>query len=75
MTVVHAGRRPVPEETTARLGGARHVPLDELLRLSDYVTRTRPVSWRVGGRVMSSAEPVRVVRGARGRGSRAGDRQ
>ncbi|MFF6987654.1 NAD(P)-dependent oxidoreductase [Streptomyces sp. NPDC010273] len=44
MTVVYAGRRPVPEETTARLGGARHVPLDELLRLSDYVTLHTPLT-------------------------------
>jgi len=44
MTIVYAGRRPVPEETTARLGGARHVPLDELLRLSDYVTLHAPLT-------------------------------
>jgi glyoxylate reductase/D-3-phosphoglycerate dehydrogenase len=44
MTVVYAGRRPVPEETTARFGGPRHVPLDELLRLSDYVTLHAPLT-------------------------------
>lgn len=44
MTVVYAGRRPVPEETAARLGGARHVPLDELLALSDYVTLHAPLT-------------------------------
>ncbi|MFD4552823.1 2-hydroxyacid dehydrogenase [Streptomyces sp. NPDC058469] len=44
MTVLYAGRRPVPEETTTRLGGARHVPLDELLRLSDYVTLHAPLT-------------------------------
>ena len=44
MTVVYTGRRPVPEVTTARLGGARHVPLDELLRLSDYVTLHAPLT-------------------------------
>ncbi|MEV0479587.1 NAD(P)-dependent oxidoreductase [Streptomyces sp. NPDC050508] len=44
MTVVSAGRRAVPEETTAGLGGARHVPLDELLRLSDYVTLHAPLT-------------------------------
>lgn len=44
MTVVYAGRRPVPEETTDRLGGARHLPLDELLRLSDYVSLHTPLT-------------------------------
>ncbi|MDV9177013.1 NAD(P)-dependent oxidoreductase [Streptomyces sp. W16] len=44
MTVVYAGRRPVPKETAARLGGARHLPLDELLRLSDYVTLHAPLT-------------------------------
>jgi phosphoglycerate dehydrogenase-like enzyme len=44
MTVVYAGRRRVPEETEARLGGARHVPLDELLRTSDYVSLHAPLT-------------------------------
>jgi phosphoglycerate dehydrogenase-like enzyme len=44
MTVVHAGRHAIPEETATRLGGARHVPLDELLRVSDYVTLHAPLT-------------------------------
>jgi phosphoglycerate dehydrogenase-like enzyme len=44
MTVVYAGRRAVPDDTAARLGGARHVPLDELLRVSDYVTLHAPLT-------------------------------
>lgn len=44
MSVVYAGRRAVSEETAARLGGARHVPLDELLRVCDYVTLHAPLT-------------------------------
>ncbi|MBY8343601.1 phosphoglycerate dehydrogenase [Streptomyces spinosirectus] len=44
MNVVYAGRRRVPEETEARLGGARHVPLDELLRTADYVSLHTPLT-------------------------------
>ncbi|MEU6762780.1 NAD(P)-dependent oxidoreductase [Streptomyces sp. NPDC046853] len=44
MTVVYAGPRPVTAETEARLGGARHVPLDELLRTSDYVSLHAPLT-------------------------------
>ncbi|MGW0758513.1 2-hydroxyacid dehydrogenase [Streptomyces sp. NPDC002814] len=44
MTVVYAGRRPVPPQTEARLGGARHVPLDELLRTADYVSLHTPLT-------------------------------
>jgi glyoxylate reductase/D-3-phosphoglycerate dehydrogenase len=44
MTVVYAGRRAVPDDTAPRLGGARHVPLDELLRVSDYVTLHAPLT-------------------------------
>ncbi|MGW0812201.1 2-hydroxyacid dehydrogenase [Streptomyces viridiviolaceus] len=44
MTVVYAGRRRVPPETEALLGGARHVPLDELLRTADYVTLHAPLT-------------------------------
>ena len=44
MTVVYAGRRRVPAETEARLGGARHVPLDELLRTADYVSLHAPLT-------------------------------
>ncbi|MGP4007351.1 2-hydroxyacid dehydrogenase [Streptomyces sp. 4N124] len=44
MTVVYAGRRRVPPETEASLGGARHVPLDELLRTADYVSLHTPLT-------------------------------
>jgi len=60
MTVVHAGRRPVPEETTARLGGSRHVPLDELLRLSDYVTLHAPLTAET--RHLLNAERLALLR-------------
>ena len=44
MSVVYAGRRRLPEETEARLGGALHVPLDELLRTADYVSLHAPLT-------------------------------
>ncbi|MCI3274130.1 2-hydroxyacid dehydrogenase [Streptomyces cylindrosporus] len=44
MSIVYAGRRRLPQETEARLGGARHVPLDELLRTADYVTLHAPLT-------------------------------
>jgi phosphoglycerate dehydrogenase-like enzyme len=44
MTVVYAGRRRVPPETEARLGGARHMPLDDLLRTADYVSLHTPLT-------------------------------
>ncbi|MGW7368931.1 2-hydroxyacid dehydrogenase [Streptomyces sp. NPDC054841] len=44
MHILYAGRRRVPPETEARLGGARHVPLDDLLRASDYVTLHAPLT-------------------------------
>ncbi|MFD3841320.1 2-hydroxyacid dehydrogenase [Streptomyces sp. NPDC058642] len=44
MSVVYAGRRRLPQETEAQLGGARHVPLDELLRTSDYVSLHVPLT-------------------------------
>ncbi|PZT71381.1 phosphoglycerate dehydrogenase [Streptomyces sp. SW4] len=44
MTVVYAGRRRADPETEQRLGGARHVPLEELLRTSDYVTLHTPLT-------------------------------
>ncbi|MFF4504377.1 2-hydroxyacid dehydrogenase [Streptomyces sp. NPDC001401] len=46
MTIVYAGRRRLPQETEARLGGARHVPLDELLRTADYVSLHAPLTDR-----------------------------
>ncbi|MFR0355416.1 2-hydroxyacid dehydrogenase [Streptomyces sediminimaris] len=44
MSVVYAARRGLPEETEARLGGARRVPLDELLRTADYVSLHVPLT-------------------------------
>ncbi|MFE7173192.1 2-hydroxyacid dehydrogenase [Streptomyces sp. NPDC057616] len=44
MNVVYTGRRRLPEETEARLGGARHLPLDELLRTADYVSLHAPLT-------------------------------
>ena len=44
MNIVYAGRRRLSEETEARLGGARHLPLDELLRTADYVSLHAPLT-------------------------------
>jgi phosphoglycerate dehydrogenase-like enzyme len=44
MNIVYAGRRRLPEETEAQLGGARHLPLDELLRTADYVSLHAPLT-------------------------------
>ncbi|WP_339133251.1 NAD(P)-dependent oxidoreductase [Streptomyces sp. f51] len=44
MSVVYAGPTRVPAETEARLGGARHVELEELLRVSDYVSLHAPLT-------------------------------
>ncbi|MEU6002592.1 NAD(P)-dependent oxidoreductase [Streptomyces sp. NPDC047197] len=44
MTIVYASPRPAAAETEARLGGARHVELDELLRTSDYVSLHAPLT-------------------------------
>jgi len=44
MSVVYAGRSRLPQETEAQLGGARHVPLDELLRTSDHVSLHVPLT-------------------------------
>ncbi|MER6676598.1 NAD(P)-dependent oxidoreductase [Streptomyces sp. NPDC000983] len=44
MDVVYAGRSRADEETEARLGGARHLPLDDLLRRADYVTLHTPLT-------------------------------
>ncbi|KAB2976355.1 phosphoglycerate dehydrogenase [Streptomyces sp. SS1-1] len=44
MTVVYAGRRRAAPEAEAEAGGARHVPLDELCRLSDYVSLHTPLT-------------------------------
>ncbi|WP_329543822.1 2-hydroxyacid dehydrogenase [Streptomyces sp. NBC_01356] len=44
MSIVYAGRRSIGPEEAARLGGARHVELDELLRTSDYITLHMPLT-------------------------------
>ncbi|MFE0103644.1 2-hydroxyacid dehydrogenase [Streptomyces sp. NPDC059009] len=44
MNIVYAGPNPVAPEVAARLGNARHVPLDELLRTSDYVSLHAPLT-------------------------------
>lgn len=44
MSIVYAGPQSVGAEAEARLGGARHVELDELLRTSDYVTLHAPLT-------------------------------
>lgn len=44
MTILYAGPGRLDAETEARLGGARHVGLDELLRSSDYVTLHAPLT-------------------------------
>ncbi|TGA97327.1 NAD(P)-dependent oxidoreductase [Streptomyces sp. MZ04] len=44
MAIVYAGPSSVGAETEARLGGARHVGLDELLRTSDYVSLHAPLT-------------------------------
>ncbi|MEU0666461.1 NAD(P)-dependent oxidoreductase [Streptomyces lavendulocolor] len=44
MTVLYAGRRRASPATEARLGGARHVALEELLTASDYVTLHAPLT-------------------------------
>ncbi|MGW3498904.1 2-hydroxyacid dehydrogenase [Streptomyces sp. NPDC001020] len=44
MTVLYTGPEPVDAETEARLGGARYVDLEALLRTSDYVTLHAPLT-------------------------------
>lgn len=46
MSIVYAGPRALSAEAEARLGGARHVELDELLRTSDYVSLHAPLTER-----------------------------
>ncbi|MFJ3223014.1 2-hydroxyacid dehydrogenase [Streptomyces sp. NPDC086783] len=44
MSIVYAGPQPLGPEAEAQLGGARYVELDELLRVSDYVTLHAPLT-------------------------------
>ncbi|MFE7775703.1 2-hydroxyacid dehydrogenase [Streptomyces sp. NPDC057445] len=44
MNILYTARQRVPEETEARLGNARFVPLDELLRASDYISLHAPLT-------------------------------
>ncbi|MFI2259731.1 2-hydroxyacid dehydrogenase [Streptomyces tubercidicus] len=46
MTVVYTGPRRAGPETEARLGGARYLSLDDLLRTSDYLTLHAPLTDR-----------------------------
>ncbi|MFD5423938.1 2-hydroxyacid dehydrogenase [Streptomyces sp. NPDC127084] len=43
MTILYTGPRRVSPETETLLGNARHVPLDELLRSSDYISLHAPL--------------------------------
>ncbi|MGW0188844.1 2-hydroxyacid dehydrogenase [Streptomyces sp. NPDC003362] len=60
MSVVYAGRRRAEPETEARLGGARHLPLEELLRTSDYVTLHAPLT--DGTRHLLNAERLALLK-------------
>ncbi|WP_129305197.1 2-hydroxyacid dehydrogenase [Streptomyces sp. L2] len=44
MTILYTGRHRLPEETEQALGGARFVPLEDLLASSDYVTLHAPLT-------------------------------
>ncbi|QOV40593.1 phosphoglycerate dehydrogenase [Streptomyces ferrugineus] len=44
MSVLYAGRRRLAPKTEAEFGGARHVPLDELLSTADYVSLHAPLT-------------------------------
>ncbi|MGW1893236.1 2-hydroxyacid dehydrogenase [Streptomyces sp. NPDC002004] len=46
MHIVYAGPSGIGAEAEARLGGARHVELDELLRTADYITLHAPLTDR-----------------------------
>ncbi|MWA15525.1 2-hydroxyacid dehydrogenase [Streptomyces sp. BA2] len=46
MSIVYAGPSALSAEAEARIGGARHVELDELLRTSDYVSLHAPLTER-----------------------------
>jgi glyoxylate reductase len=71
MTVVYAGPRPAPPEVERSLGGARHVPLEELLAVADVVTLHCPltpqtrhlIDARALGLMRASAFLVNTARG------------
>ncbi|TLQ45404.1 2-hydroxyacid dehydrogenase [Streptomyces marianii] len=44
MRIAYTGRRRAPADTESRLGDARFLPLDELLRVSDYVSLHAPLT-------------------------------
>lgn len=44
MTVLYTQRRRAPEDTEEQYGGARYVPLEELLAAADYVTLHCPLT-------------------------------
>jgi len=59
MTVLYAGRNRLPEETEVRYG-ARHVPLDDLLRTADYVSLHAPLT--DGTRHLLNAERLALLK-------------
>lgn len=60
MSVVYSGRRRLPPETEAEFGGARHVPLADLLRASDYVSLHTPLT--VETRLLLNAERLALLK-------------
>ncbi|MEU7429686.1 NAD(P)-dependent oxidoreductase [Streptomyces sioyaensis] len=46
MSIVYAGPSPIAPEAAERLGGARHLSVDELLRTSDYISLHAPLTER-----------------------------
>ena len=59
MTVLYTGRNRLPEETEVRYG-ARHVPLDDLLRTADYVSLHAPLT--DGTRHLLNAERLALLK-------------
>jgi glyoxylate reductase len=60
MEIAYSGRRPAPPEVEAELGGARRLPLDELLSQSDVVSLHCPLTEQT--RHLIDAEALRLMR-------------
>ncbi|MFG2092349.1 2-hydroxyacid dehydrogenase [Streptomyces sp. NPDC048612] len=60
MTVVYTGPRAAAPEVEARLGGARYLGLEDLLRTSDYVTLHAPLTGQTRG--LLGAERLALLR-------------
>jgi len=60
MEIAYSGRRAVPPEVAAELGGARRLPLDELLASSDVVSLHCPLTEQT--RHLIDAEALRLMR-------------